>query len=137
MIITYLSSYRRPSSDIINKHYCGLLLKWNYTSQHVDVSMPKYVSKFLTKQGHAKTIIPQHAPHKWSVPIYGKKVQYAKLQDQSPKLDKKDTKNMQSIAGSMLHYGRAVDYSILPTINEISGSQTNPTKFTREKLRCY
>ena len=121
--------------DWTGEHYCGLLLKWNYPAGYVDVSMPKYVSKFLTKQKHSAPTIPQHAPHKWSEPVYGRKVQYAKNVDTSPKLNKTDTKNIQSIAGSMLYYGRGVDYTIIPSVNELSISQSQPTTFTQQKAK--
>ena len=121
--------------DWTGEHYCGLLIKWNYAQQYVDISMPKYVSKFLAKQKHPKPTIPQHAPHKWSEPVYGRKVQYAKNIDSSPKLDKADTKNIQSIAGSMLYYGRGVDYTIVTSINEISMTQAQATEFTQQKAK--
>ena len=32
--------------------YCGIKLEWNYKKGHVDISMPGYVHKQLTKYGH-------------------------------------------------------------------------------------
>ena len=119
--------------DWTGENYCGLAIKWNYILKYADVTMPNYVIKFLAKQKHNKPLISQHAPHKWSTPVYGRKVQYAKLEDDSPKLNKKDTKNIQSIAGSMLYYGRAIDYTILPAINEIAGNQAAPSLLTKDK----
>jgi hypothetical protein len=37
---------------------------------------------------------------------------------------------VQSCVGSLLHYARAVDSTMLPAINEISGSQASPTQKT-------
>ena len=41
---------------------------------------------------------------------------------------------MQSKVGTFLYYGRAVDPSILPALNEISMSQAKPTKHTEKQL---
>ena len=33
--------------------YCGICLDWNYAEGYVDISMPKYVHKQLTKYNHS------------------------------------------------------------------------------------
>jgi hypothetical protein len=38
---------------------------------------------------------------------------------------------VQSCVGSLLYYARAVDATMLPAINEISGSQASPTQKTK------
>jgi hypothetical protein len=47
--------------------------------------------------------------------------------DESPKLDKTKTIYVQSCVGSFLYYAQAVDATMLPVINEISGNQATPT----------
>ena len=42
---------------------------------------------------------------------------------------------MQSIVGSFLYYGRAVDNTILPALNEISLMQAAPTENTNKKIQ--
>ena len=51
--------------------YCGLTLNWQYEKGYVDVSMPGYVERALTKFQHPAPLRPQHAPHKWIEPVYG------------------------------------------------------------------
>jgi hypothetical protein len=51
--------------------YCGLTLDWHYDEGYVDVSMPGYVDRALTKFAHPAPLRPQHAPHKWIEPAYG------------------------------------------------------------------
>jgi hypothetical protein len=98
---------------------------------YVDLSMPNYVAKALSKFDHSKPKTAQHAPHRWAQPIYGQKVQYANT-DTSPLLDKKGTQRVQSVSGTFLYYARAVDPTILPALNEISNSQAKPTVATGE-----
>ena len=61
--------------------------------------------------------------------------QYATAPDTSPLLNPKETKYIQSVTGSMLYYGRALDHSILPALNEIASEQSSPTQSTKEKAQ--
>jgi hypothetical protein len=86
----------------------------------------------LINTGTAPTLQPlhpQHAPHQWTQPAYGQKLQLAPI-DETPKLDKTGIHFVQSFVGSLLYYTRAVDPTMLPAINEISGSQASPTQKT-------
>ena len=53
--------------------------------------------------------------------------------DESNLLDKKDTRRIQSIVGTMLYYARSVDPTMLRVINEILRVQSRPTRDTEEK----
>ena len=108
-------------------HYCGLTLNWHYKDNYVDVLMPGFVTKSLKKFQHTAPVKPQYAPHKWNQPTYGQKVQYAPPPDASDALDKSTTGKIQAIVGTFLYYGRAIDGTILPTVNEILANQSKPT----------
>ena len=41
-------------------------------------------------------------PHQHAVPVYGAKIQYAKLADTSPKLNDEDKKFIQQVTGTSL-----------------------------------
>jgi hypothetical protein len=109
--------------------YCGLSIKWNYAKRYVDISMPGYIDAVLIRLHHKRPARPQHAPHQWSQPAYGQKLQWAPI-DETLKLDKDGKLFVQSCVGSLLYYARAVDSTMLPAINEISGSQASPTQKT-------
>jgi len=87
------------------------------------------VPKALAKFKHPPPRLPQHAPHAWTVPVYGQKTQYAS-EDCSPLLDEDETTRVQAISGTFLYYARAVDPTILPALNEISNQQSKPTEKT-------
>ena len=91
--------------------------------------MPLYVPNALARLGHTKPKVPQHAPHIWTSPVYGQKVQLAN-NDISPLLDKLGIKRVQQVSGIFLYYGRAVDQTIIVALNEISNSQARPTEKT-------
>jgi endonuclease I len=42
------------SLDEKGELYCGIILEWNYDLGYVDISMPGYVEKQLTRYNHNK-----------------------------------------------------------------------------------
>ena len=77
------------SVDLTGSDYCGLKIEWNYEAGYVDISMPGYIMRLLHKFQHKPPSHPQHAPHKWTTPAYGQKVQYALPESSLKVLDKK------------------------------------------------
>jgi hypothetical protein len=97
--------------------------------------MPGYVSKALHRFNHPPPTRPQHAPHQWTTPAYGSKVQLAQLPSTAPLLDKKGTTRVQAIAGTFLYYSRVVDPTMLVALNEIASQQATPTDATLSKTK--
>ena len=97
--------------------------------------MPGYVTKALSKFQHVPSSAPQYAPHQWAWPAYGARIQYASSPDSSPLLDKPQTRHIQSVVGSFLYYGRAIDNTMLVALNEIAAHQATPTQFILTKCR--
>jgi hypothetical protein len=124
-----LRSHYKISVDWGGKNYCRLTINWHDQKNYVDVSMPGYIPAVFARLQHKPPLRPQLAPHQWTQPAYGQKLQLAPIDD-SPKLDKIDIKFVQSCVGSLLYYAHAVDAMMLPAINEISGSQASPTTNT-------
>jgi hypothetical protein len=111
--------------------YCGLKLDWHYADGYVDVSMPGYVKRALTKFNHPEPLRKQHAPHKWIEPAYGSRQPQSPTPESTAKpLDKHGTTRIQSINGTFMHYSRACDPCILPALNEIASEQASPTTET-------
>jgi hypothetical protein len=113
------------------KNYCGLLLDWNYEKGYVDISVPEYVKTALHKFQHKPLTRPAHAPHQWSQPVYGKKVQFDPEPEQSDIItDPKTIKRLQSIVSTFLYYSHAVNCTMLPALNKLSTQQSRPTQET-------
>ena len=130
------SSYKY-TVDWKGEHYCGLTLNWQYDQNYVEVSMPDYVTRALKRLAHTPSVFPQFSPHQ-HVPIrYSVKGdrQYATAPDDSPLLSPKDKRHLQSIIGTLLYYGRALDYTILPALNDIAREQATPTVNTMKRAK--
>ena len=99
--------------------------------------MPEYIPNVLKKFQHSPPPRPQHSPY-WT-PTYPttrpNNRQFVPDPDTSAQLDPRMTTRVQSIVGSLLYYGRAVDYTILPALNTFSAHQSCPTQITL--ARCY
>ena len=99
--------------------------------------MPGYVHKMLDRLQHKPPSSPQYSPHAHVPIVYATKNtrQYATAPDTSPLLSPKETKFIQSVTGSHLYYGRAIDYTILPALNEIASEQASPTHTKHRKSK--
>ena len=93
--------------------YCGIKLEWNYEKRYVDISMPGYVKKQLTRYSHVPSNRRRYTPYDPAPLIIGKAAQDLPPEDSSKTLDKKGKKRVQQVVGSFLYYGRAVDLTIL------------------------
>ena len=136
-LLTCINKHYKHTEDWEGKNYCGMTLDWHYNEGYVDVSMPGYVQKSLKRLQHCAKIKAQHSPHEHVPIIYGKinSRQYASTPDATPQLTTKETKYMQQVAGSFLYYGRGIEYTILPALNEIAHTQAQPTETTNEKAQ--
>ena len=136
-LLNSLRCYYNITTDWTGEHYLGLTIKWAYHQGHVDISMPGYITKVLHKFHHllpsSKASRPQHAPHKWTEPVYGKTRQYTIEKDTDPLLHMDETKIVQQIMGNLLYYARAIESPMLPTLNEIQRRNTVPTQNTLQK----
>ena len=136
-LLACLREKYKCTTDWDGKNYCGLTLDWHYDDGYVDVSMPGYVRDSLQRLGYKPKKHPQYSPHPHTPVKFGKKgtQQYATAPDESPLLSPKDTKHVQSTTGSFLFYGRAIDNTILPSLNEIASAQSKPTQHTQDKTQ--
>ena len=81
------------------KRFIRLTLDWDYAGGEVHISMPGYIDEVLVKLDHPRPKKKQHSPFPYTAPKYGEKVQYAKDEDKSPKLDKEGQKFIQRVNG--------------------------------------
>jgi len=116
--------------DMSGSLYIGVSLKWNYLAKEVTCSMPDYIPKLLERLKHAVPTTPQYSPNPAPNVVYGSKIQFAKEEDVSPKLDAKGIKLIQSIVGAALYIGRLLEMTILVTCNDIGIQQTQSTTNT-------
>ena len=97
--------------------------------------MPNYVRKELHSLQNPKPKIPQYAPHRWSVPAYGKRLQMTPYPDKSDLIDNKTTNRIHNNVGTMLYYPLSVHPTMMTEINEILLVQSRPKRDTAEKAK--
>ena len=95
--------------------------------------MPEYVKKVLERLQRPKLKRFQYAPHRWTVPAYGKIFHMAPDPDDSNIFEKIPHKRIKSIVGTILYYAQSADPSMLQAINEISRVQSKQNKGHQEK----
>jgi hypothetical protein len=122
------------TTDLAAKVYSGMSLKWDYKNRTCDISMPGYVSNVLSKFQHDAPKHPQHTPSRYVTPVYGAKTQYA-TKEETPPLTAKQCLTIRKVTGSVLHYARAVDPTILMPLNDIATEQTKATEKTHSNAR--
>jgi hypothetical protein len=80
---------------------------------------------------------PSHsedAPHDWSQPIYGAKVQYTELPDTTAILPLPAITQIQQIIGTLMYYSIAVDPTMLIALGTIAANQSNATELTAKAV---
>ncbi len=96
--------------------------------------LPGYLDKLFLKFKYVAPSTKQNSPHPHAIPQYGAKTQYAESQDESPLLNKEDTKHVQAVMETFLYYARAVDSTILTALSSLATKQAKPTQITMEKV---
>ena len=92
--------------------------------------MDNYIANLRVKYDHPDPRNPQHSLYKHAPIIYGAKFQYSAKDDNSSPLDTDGVLCVQSIVGTLMFYGRAVDNKILVSLIEIGQHQAASTQAT-------
>ena len=71
-LMDVLKLYYKMEEDWKGQLYCGITLNRNYDKGYVDISMPNYVAKKLTKYGYKPCKRQQHCPYERNQIRYGK-----------------------------------------------------------------
>lgn len=125
-----IEEYYPFTKDWEGKLYCGISLKWDYIKRTVDLSMPGYIASTLHKFQHPHPKRPQHAPHKWTEPIYGASQQLTAPEDTTEALSPAAITRIQQVVGTLLYYARAADSTMLVAIGTIAAQQSKGTEAT-------
>ena len=123
--------------DLSGRHFLGFTLDWNYVLGYVDLSMPDYICHALEKLQYKMKIFPQYSPHPHIEINWTKKGErpYARKEDTSPYLPPKQIKYIQRVVGTFLYYARALDSTMLTSLNDIGSQQALPTTNVSEKAQ--
>jgi hypothetical protein len=136
-LMDILKSFYDVEVDMSGGLYCGITLKWDYKNKYVDISMPNYVRKQLTKYRWDKPKRAQNCPFEPNPVHYGKKSDEIIHDTDSPVLDPEGKKFVQQIIGSFLYYARAVDCTILTALNAMASDSSKPTERTLKRVHQF
>ena len=93
--------------------------------------MSEYIKDILHRFQHLQPGSPQFLPHAHVHIKYELKLrQYALEPDTSPLIDKQGIKYVKQVVDSLLYYARAIDGTMLTSLNTIGSEQAKPTKQT-------
>ena len=92
--------------------------------------MPKHIPNLLKRLKYQPKIIPQHSLHHHTPIKYGIKGSQQLIAPINYKPIPEKTKHIQSIAGSLLYYSRALDFNTLTALNNIGTMQSKLTEHT-------
>jgi hypothetical protein len=118
------------STDWTGSLYCVITLNWDYANKHVDLSMPGYIKDALHKFQYPVPKRPQYAPHNWTFPAYGQRIQYAPLPDAAPPATAAEITRTQAIVGTLLYNARAVDPTLLVPLSALTSQLSTATATT-------
>ena len=129
-----LWTYLTPKSSTTRENvmgllYCGITLKWNLKKRDrwLELSMPGYIEKQLSKYKHPTPKRPQHAPYPCAPKTYVKSVQDPIATDNSPPAGQEGIIHVQKLVGSILYYARSVDSTPLVAMNILASEQAYST----------
>ena len=98
--------------------------------------MPGYVQATLDSFMHIPSSRPQYTPHPWVKLNYGVKVQLTDIQDEPADLPTKEITYIQQVVGKFYYYARAIDYTMLVILGELTTQHTagTVTGMTMDKI---
>jgi hypothetical protein len=108
--------------------YCGIPIKWDYQARTAALSMPGYTQAALNKYQHPTPNRPQHSPHTWNQPTYGATQQLTTPVNATYLASEPEKRRIQQVTDTLLYYARAVDPTMLMTLNTIAAQQSTTTQ---------
>jgi hypothetical protein len=129
-LVSCVSQLYKITTDWTGTLYTGLTLSWDYVARTLDISMPGYIAKALTRFQHPTPTRPQHSPHSWIAPHYGAASHLVDAPDTSAALPPSGILYLQQVIGTLLFYARAVDNTLLVALGSLSSAQAHGTEET-------
>ena len=117
--------------------YLEISIKWDYRHQDLNVSMPRYISRALSRFIITLPTRPQHSSHTCAPIHYGKTVQLTDPVDNYPLLTPPEIREVQEMVGVLLYYANVVDSTLLVALNTIRSQQSKATKKTQNAVTTF
>ena len=127
--------YEAVSVDWNGELFCGIKLKSDYQNRTVDLSMPVYTTKLIQNYLHPIPKKTEHQLHYHVHPQYGTKVQLIEPGYEIPLLQPDNITELRQIIRAILHYARAVDVTLMTTLNELASAQSKGIQANMQATR--
>ena len=114
------------TTDLEGTKYLGINIHHDRTARTITLSMPNYVQDALTRFGIIKNTENTNSPLVYHPVVYG--LQYEHTDDSPPITDPDKIKFIRQVVGVFLYYSRAVDETMLCSLNKIASRQAKPTE---------
>eukprot|EP00804_Cyclotella_cryptica_P004433 CCRYP_006852-RB/>CCRYP_006852-RB protein AED:0.14 eAED:0.09 QI:0/-1/0/1/-1/1/1/0/489 len=135
-LIASIKRHYDVTIDHTGSLYCGIT-HWQYNKGYLDISMPGYVHKQLTKYNHPRPKKPVHTPWK-HIPSNTASCPTNTLpHDDSPPLNNQQIKHVQQIVGSFLYYSRATDPTISHALCKLATQQAHAMENTLKRCTHF
>lgn len=108
--------------------YLGLKLDWEEGMTSVLVTMPNRIMQACERFGIEMPAKPIDGPAAYTKPVYGKNIQQMSSVDLSAPLNAADKKFVQEVIGTLTHYARMVDPTMMRDVSRLASMQATPTK---------
>ena len=125
-LMDVLSQKYKYTVDWTGSKYLGMTVVHDKTRHEITLSMPGNVQAALKRFQVSRNSKPTHSPAPFEPPLYGRHVQFTPT-DESPPASPAETTYIQEVIGTFLYYARAVDCTMLTTLNKLASRQSKPT----------
>jgi hypothetical protein len=125
-LINALMQLYQITIDWTGSRYLRLQIHHDIENETLQISMPEYIPKALTRFGitQPKTM---NAPGPYTVRTYGAQQQFNNI-DNTPIVSQARKHFIQEVVGVCMYYARAVDCTMLCSVNKLASQQSNPTE---------
>jgi hypothetical protein len=96
--------------------------------------MPGYIKDALHKFQHPLPNHPQYAPHMWTVPAYGQRIQYSPLPNAAPPATAEEITRAQAVVGTLLYNACDVAPMLLVPLSAFASQLSTSTTTTIEAV---
>jgi hypothetical protein len=135
-LIRSLEEEYELKTDWTGNKYVGLTIDFDRRARTCTISMPTYVERALERFHVTKSHRNTNSPAEYQQPKYGSQVQLNTV-DSTAELGPAERKRIQEVVGVFLFYARAVDPTMLCTINKIGSDQARPTEATQRAVARF
>ena len=129
-----LNLHSEITEDWTGEKHLGIDLKWDYQKRTVHLSMKHCAKELLIEHNHPVPKKPFHTLNTNKIPTHGAKIRCADAPNGSPELNEVETRKIQAIIGSSLHYGRAVCNKLLVALSTIVMKMHSHTACTLQEV---